>query len=253
MDTLKVEYKKGYAVVQIDNGKVNAIDTPLGRDLMQVFLDLEKDEKVRGVILTGRPHCFSAGLDVVTLATSGVEGAKIFWENYLGAVQAMVRFSKPFVCAITGYAPAGATTLALCADYRVMGKGAKHVMGMNEFNMSLLIPELLCDIYSYQIGEKNAWAAVQNATVFNSDECLAIGLVNESVEVDEVMERAEKQLKILMNVYLPVFQKSKLFLRKKLLKLVNQDIDKMVDQIMENVKDPMTQKMAQMFLASLKK
>ena len=253
MDTLKIEYRDGFAVVEIANGKVNAINTPLARDLMNAFLDLEKNEKVRGVILCGRPHCFSAGLDVLALATSGVEGAKVFWENYLGALQAMVRFSKPFVCAITGYAPAGGTTLTLCADYRIMGKGQKHVLGMNEFNMSLLIPELMCDIFSYQIGEKNAWAAVQNATMFNSDQALAIGLINESVEVEEVMERAEKKLKQLMKVYLPVYQQSKLFLRKKLLQLVDRDMDEMIDKILENVKDPATQKMINMFLASLKK
>ena len=253
MDTVQIEYKDGYAVVQMKNGKVNAINNTLAADLLQAFTELEKNDKVRGVILTGRPHCFSAGLDVVTLATSSPAQAKVFWENYMGALQAMVNFSKPYVAAIAGYAPAGATTFALTADYRVMGKGAKHVMGMNEFNMSLLIPELMCDIFAYQIGEKNAWEAVQNATMYNSDEALAIGLVNESVEVEEVMERAEKHLKKLMRVYLPVFQKTKLFLRKQLSEMVNQDLDMLVDQIMENVNDPATKKMAEMFLASLKK
>ena len=37
-------------------------------------------------------------------------------------LKAMVHYSKPFVCAITGFAPAGGTILTLCADYRIMAK-----------------------------------------------------------------------------------------------------------------------------------
>lgn len=253
MTSINVEYKANYAIVKIDNGKVNAINNPLAQDLRDIFLELEQKEEVKGVILSGRPHCFSAGLDVMNLAEGGVEGAEKFWKLYLGALQAMVRFSKPFVCAITGFAPAGATILTLCADYRIMGKGEKHRIGMNEFNMSLLIPEMLSDIYAYQLGERQAWNAVQNIKLFNSDEAMAIGLVDESVEVEEVLERAEKKLKRLMNVYLPVYSQTKANLRKGLLKIVDRDIEKMVAVILENVKDPATQMMIEMFKASLKK
>ena len=195
--------KSNYAIVEINNGKVNAINESLGRDLIEAFGQLEEDDDIKGVILAGRPHCFSAGLDIVSLAQSDREGGKNFWRAYLGAVQCMIRFPKPLVCAITGYAPAGATILTLCADYRVMGKGAKHRIGMHEFKMSMLIPELLCDVYAYHLGEKVAWKAVQEAKLFSSDEALAMGLVDESVEVEEVVERAEKHLKKMMNVYLP--------------------------------------------------
>ena len=126
----------------------------------------------------------------------------------------MVRFSKPFVCAITGFAPAGGTIYALCADYRVMARGEKHVMGMHEFKMSMQIPEMLCDIYTYVLGEEQAWKFIQNARLFNSDEALKIGLVHQSEEVEAVEPEAEKQLLKLMRVYAPVYKKSKGYFRK---------------------------------------
>ena len=156
ISTLQIEQKKDYTIVQIDNGKVNGITTKLLADLKDTFLSLDKDQSTKGIILTGRPHCFSAGINVKELAISTPEEVNEFWVQYHLALQAMIRFSKPFICAITGYAPAGATILACTADYRIMGKGEKHRIGMHEFKMSMQIPELLCDIYAYTLGEKQA-------------------------------------------------------------------------------------------------
>ncbi|RMG21497.1 MAG: enoyl-CoA hydratase/isomerase family protein [Bacteroidetes bacterium] len=250
--TLNIQRLPGYAIVQLDHGKVNAIDELMARELAEVFEELEADEKVKGLILAGRPHCFSAGLDVFSLLKGGTAGAKSFWYYYQKALQAMVRFSKPFVCAITGYAPAGATILALAADYRVMGKGLKHVVGMHEFNMSMLIPEMLSDVYAYHLGEQTAWKYVQQARLFNSDEAKAIGLVDESVEVEEVMERAQAQLKRLMKVQLPVYQKSKRYFRKGLLQIVNRDLEQMAGVIAKDAEDPAVQESLKQFLANLK-
>lgn len=253
MNTVNIEYKENYAIVQLDHGKVNAISTELTNDLHTAFSDLEKNDTVHGVLLIGRPHCFSAGLDIGSMIGNGVEGGRVFWKSYMTAVQTMIRFSKPLVCGITGYAPAGGTTLALCADYRIMGKGAKHVMGMNEFKNSLVIPELLADIYAYHLGEKYAWEAVQNVTMYNSDEAVKVGLANESVEVEEVVALAEKHLLQRMRVPTSVYVQTKKYLRKGLLALVDRDMDEMLEVIVEDLKSPQTQKMAAMFIASLKK
>ncbi len=253
METLNIISKNDYAIVEINNGKVNAINESLSRDLMEAFSQLGQDDEVKGVILAGRPNCFSAGLDIVSLAQADREGGKDFWRAYLGAVQSMIRFPKPLVCAITGYAPAGATILTLCADYRVMAKGDKHKIGMHEFRMSMLIPEMMSDVYAYHLGEKQAWKAVQQARLFSSDEALEIGLVDESVEVEEVLGRAEKHLKKVMGVYLPVYAKSKEYFRKALLKLVDRPIEPMIETIAEGYDDPFVKQSMSMFLMSLKK
>ena len=94
MTTLDIEKKEQYAVVTINNGKVNAVDTPLVKDLKAAFIDLEADNTVRGVILAGRPHCFSAGLDVVRLATNTMEQSMDFWQTFIEALYTMIRFPK---------------------------------------------------------------------------------------------------------------------------------------------------------------
>lgn len=250
---VNIEYKDNYAIVAMDNGKVNAINTDLSRSLKETFEALETNDDIKGAILTGRPHCFSAGLDVAHLATMNEEEGREFWRQYMGALQAMVRFSKPLVCAITGYAPAGATIFTLCTDYRIMGKGEKHRVGMHEFRMNMQIPEMLCDIYAYHLGEVQAWKAVQQARLFNSDEALAMGLVDESVEVEEVMPRAEKYLQKVMNVYGKVFATSKAIFRKDLRKIVDRDLEALANDVIMFNRDPYLKGMVEMFAASLKK
>ncbi len=253
MKTLNISDDKGVRQILIDHGKVNAIDTQMLLDLNEAFIAAANNEEVKGILLTGRPNCFSAGLDVAHLATIGVDGCKEFWRQYLMLLQHMVRYPKPFVCAITGYAPAGATIFALCADYRVMGQGPKHKIGMHEFRMSMQIPELLCDIYAYHAGKRQAWENIQQARLLSSDEALAEGLINESVPVDEVLERANKHMALVQKVYAPAFIKTKRYLRRELLSIVDRDIDAMIEEIAADWSDPFVQQGLQMFAASLKK
>jgi len=254
MNTLRLSYKPDYVIIELNNGKVNAINSEMTKELGEVFRNFDKDDNVKGVILSGRPHGFSAGLDVMELATGGAKSARNFWVNYLTALQAMIRFSKPFVCAITGYAPAGATIFTLGADYRIMGKGAKHVMGMHEFKMSMQIPKMLCDVYAWHLGERRAWEAVLDAKLFNSDQALEIGLVNESCEVEAVLEQAEKKLNKYIKVYGNVFSKSKAYFRKGLLDIANNaNIDELVETVVKDATDPMAAEHVKQFLTSLKK
>lgn len=254
MKTLHIEKKNDYAIIHLDDGKVNAISTQMLEDLKMAFDTLDKDDEVKGAILAGKPHAFSAGLDIVHLSSIGEQGAVEFWKKYMYLMQSMVTFSKPLVCAITGYAPAGATILTLLTDYRVMGKGAKHVIGMHEFKMHMQIPRILCEVYAYHLGEPKAWKFVQQARLFNSDEALSVGLVDESVEVEEVLPRAEKHLQKLTGVYGKVFSQSKEWLRKDLRKIVlERDVETLAQQHVEFHKDPYLVKMVELFIASLKK
>ncbi|MEL6391854.1 MAG: enoyl-CoA hydratase/isomerase family protein [Bacteroidota bacterium] len=253
MTSLNITQKDGYAIIQIDNGKVNAIDLALAKDLHQVFSEMEADKDVRGVILAGRPHAFSAGLNMMSLAFADEEDVYAFWYAFLQSLQTMIRFSKPFVCAITGYAPAGATTLAQCADYRVMARGEKHVVGLHEFKMSMPIPELMGDIYAYHLGEARAWKAIQEASLFNSDQALELGLVDESVEVEMVMPQAEKHLQKMIRINPFTFQGSKAFMRKQLLKLVDRPLEPMAEELTKGWQNPSVRESVGQFLASLKK
>ena len=238
MNTLKITRKEKYVICEIDNGKVNAIDIELSRDLKTFFEAAELDDQIEGVILTGRPHCFSAGLDIMKLSSGGPKGAEAFWRTNLAALQAMVRFSKPFIAAITGYAPAAGTILACTADYRIMGYGEKHVMGMHELKLSLVIPELYIRIFSHWIGDKNAMECILHSRLMQAEAAKSIGLVNETCVVDEVLPRAETLMQRWTDSYINSTRMTKSFLKKGFVEKMNLDMEEMIKDILKSSFDP---------------
>lgn len=239
METLKIIRKDKYVICEIDNGKVNAIDVELSKDLISFFESAETDDTIEGVILTGRPHCFSAGLNIMKLA-GGEEALRQFWQAHLKALQLMVSFSKPFIAAITGYAPAAGTTLACTADYRIMGRGKKHVIGMHEMKLSLVIPELMVRLYSHWIGPAKAMECFLHSKLMHADEAMSIGLVNEACEVEEVLPRAEALMQEWTSYYVKANQNSKRYFKKDLVQKLDMEIEPMIEEILVSALDPMT-------------
>ena len=92
------------------------------KELKESFLSLTANPSVDGVILTGHTGAFSAGLDVVEQAQMSEAETHAFWVDYYGALQAMVRYPKPFVCAITGFL----TPVALVLGIIALVKGKKY-------------------------------------------------------------------------------------------------------------------------------
>jgi enoyl-CoA hydratase/carnithine racemase len=133
-----------------------------------------------------------------------------------------------------------------------MGIGEKHVIGMHEFKMSLPIPELLSRIYAYTIGERTAWESVLNARLYNAEGAKAIGLVDETAAVEDVLALAEQRLQQYMKVYLPMFSKTKRYLRSELLTAIDLDISEMIKEIVVDFNDPKFVTYVAAFLQSLK-
>lgn len=244
--------KNNIAIVQLNNGKVNAISHQLVKELKEIFLSLAENPSVNGVILTGHTGAFSAGLDVVEQAQMNEGQTHAFWVDYYGALQAMVRYPKPFVCAITGFAPAGGTILTLCADYRIMAEEPKHVIGMHEFKLSMIVPELMMDLWCYTLGEQKAFQALQNAKLFSAQEALEENIVQAIAPADQVLALAKKHLEKCLQVYGPVYIESKRLARKQLLALVDRDLDQMASEFVASGKDPELKKRVQAFAAQLK-
>ncbi len=107
MNTLKLTEKENYVIVQMNRGKVNAINLEMVNELKAVFKKLEEDPVVMGAILTGQPHYFSAGLDLIELYQYDEKQIQEFFTAFGGLYLQLVQFKKPFISSITGHSPAG--------------------------------------------------------------------------------------------------------------------------------------------------
>ena len=194
MNTLKRIDKSDYTILQMDRGKVNAINAEMLSELQQAFRDLEDDASVRGVILTGKPHFFSAGLDLIELIQYDQEQISSFFEALGTLYIQLVRFPKAFISAITGHAPAGGCVLAVTSDNRYMAEGEKYVIGLNEVAVDIQISQNLTEAYAFWMGDGPASRYILEGKLLSGPEALSVGLVDELLPLEQVLQRAEDQM-----------------------------------------------------------
>lgn len=217
MKNLILTEKEGYTLVQMNRGKVNAINQEMVDELRQVFSNLEKDPEVKGVILTGQPHFFSAGLDLIELISYDKAQISSFFSDFGALYLELVQFTKPFISAITGHSPAGGCVLAITSDNRYMAEGDKYVIGLNEVAVNIQISQNLTEIYAFWMGEGLASRYILEGKLLSGKEAVAAGLVDELTPLDQVVERAEKQMQGYLKADQEILKNTKYKVRKHLL------------------------------------
>ena len=217
MNTLEVTYKDAYAIVQLNRGKVNAINFEMVKELRETFRALEDNVEVKGVILTGQPHYFSAGLDLIELFQYDKGQIREFFSSFGALYLELVQFKKPFISAISGHAPAGGCVLAVTSDNRYMADGEKYVIGLNEVAVNIQISQNLTEVYAFWMGDGLASRYIMEGKLLSGKEALAAGLVDELAPLENVLERSEKQMRKYMKADQEILINTKQKLRKQLL------------------------------------
>jgi 3,2-trans-enoyl-CoA isomerase len=195
MQYINTTRKNDYAIVQMQRGKVNALNHDMVEEIRATFKQLADDESVRGVIITGIPNIFSAGLDLIELYDYDKDKMKDFFISFGSMHLELAFFKKPLIAAINGHSPAGGTVIAIAADYRIMAEGEKFTMGLNEVAVNIQITHNLIEAYAFWIGRGNAHRYVLEGKLLNGQEAFACGLVQELCPGDEVLSRAEQKMK----------------------------------------------------------
>ena len=228
METIALYIKNttngNYAVVQLDRKPVNAINARMVLELRETFEQLKDDPSIRGVILTGREHYFSAGFDLIELYDYDRKQIRDFWTDYFVLMVELVAFPKPLVAAITGHSPAGGCVLGFCSDYRIMAQG-DYKTGMNEIAVGIVVPDSLFKLYSYWIGNRRAYLFLTEGKLFKPDEALRYQLIDELAEPDQVLKVAKAKMESYMQFDSEAWQKSKMHLRHDLVASLRVDFD----------------------------
>lgn len=216
MKTLEITYKEEYAIVQMKRGKVNAINFEMVQELRDTFHALEENTEVKGVLLSGQPHYFSVGLDLIELFRYDKNQIRDFFASFGALYLQLVQFKKPFISAITGHSPAGGCVLAVASDNRYMAEGDDYVIGLNEVAVHIQISQNLTEIYAFWIGDGLASRYILEGKLLTGKEAVASGLVDELVPLENVIERAENQMQLYMRADQEILVNTKQKLRKHL-------------------------------------
>ena len=188
----------GIVELKLARAPVNALDPGLCRDL-RAALDAAVIGEARGIVLSGGPKVFSAGLDVPYLLGLGDdrEALTSAWQTFFAAARALAACPVPVAVAINGHAPAGGCVLALCCDYRVMAAG-EYRIGLNETQVGLVAPEGVQRLLRRAVGSNRAERLLVRGELVEAERALQIGLVDELADIDHVVTRAREWLRQLL-------------------------------------------------------
>ncbi len=253
METLLITRKEHYVIVQLQRGKVNAINHQMVNEIQSVFTDLLNDDTVKGVVLSGIPNFFSAGLDVIELYGYNKEQIESFFTDFGTLHVQLATFPKPLVCAITGYAPAGGCVLAITADYRIMAEGEKYTIGLNEVAVNIQISSNLVNAYAFWIGNGRAHEYVLDGKLLSVREAIECGLVNQVASLDEVIPIAEEKMKQYLMADEAIFRNTKQKLRKTWLERIETDGFKDLEEAIQIWWDPTIRAKMKIFVERLQK
>ena len=178
--------------IQLARPPVNALNLELLQALRKAIDDSVRDD-VRGIVLSGAPGLFSAGVDVPALLQRDRAGVREYWREFFALCGALARAPIPLVAAITGHSPAGGAVLALFCDYRVMADGPDRI-GLNEVQVGLIVPEAIQLALRRVVGTYRAERLLVAGAMIESADALACGFVDETTAVEQVTTRALRWL-----------------------------------------------------------
>lgn len=182
--------------------RLNALDSALIGELLQVFEGLQQDRTTRVVVLTGAGRGFCAGADLQAGAAPGsvpgTDGMSTlgfvykFQEYFARLVLAIHECDKPVIAAVNGAAVGGGLGVALAADIRIAAQAARFGAVVIRTGLSA------CDVgTSYFlppiVGAGAAAELMLTGRVVEADEALALRLVSRVV-APEALDAAALEL-----------------------------------------------------------
>lgn len=191
-DLLCVEVEAGIATIRLQRPPMNALNVEIQEALRAASEEVTERRDVGAVVLYGGEKVFAAGADIKEMEQMSYADMVFHSRRLQSAFTAVARIPKPTVAAITGYALGGGCELAMTCDFRVAAKNAK--LGQPEILLGLIPGAGGTQRLSRLVGPARAKDLVYSGRFVSADEALAIGLVDEVVEAEDVYAAARARV-----------------------------------------------------------
>ncbi|NQD70540.1 enoyl-CoA hydratase/isomerase family protein [Sphingobacterium shayense] len=234
----------------LDRGRSNALHMEMVLELTQELERAKNDPAVEGIVLHGKEGFFSSGLDLITLYEYDEKGITEFWNAFMDLVYNLTSFPKPSIAAVTGHSPAGGCVLAICCDYRVMAEG-EFIIGLNEVPVGIVVPSSIFSLYSFWIGQAQAYRNLLEGKLLNPTDAYSCGLIDETVPADRILTAAARKAKVYAQFDKTAWATTKLNLRKELLKTLEDSKTIAINQVLEQWWKPSTRQILKTIIGNL--
>ena len=181
------EKKEGVAVARLNRPQVlNAMNKHLWLDLQAALDDAREDDETKVVVITGEGRAFSTGADLKESKTRSIDAYRDYLVSLQEVSRAVIRFEKPTIAAINGFAIGSGYELALACDIRIAAEEAK--IGSPEAKVTSSVTGGAFRLVQDLIGPGKARELLFTGEYIDGLEAQRIGLVNRAVPLDKLME-----------------------------------------------------------------
>ncbi|PKK82013.1 MAG: enoyl-CoA hydratase/isomerase family protein [candidate division Zixibacteria bacterium HGW-Zixibacteria-1] len=212
MSCINIVSKDATSVITMSRGKVNAINPDFVAELSGHLAELADNPEVKTVVLTGNGKFFSFGFDIPEMYDYSKEEFTRFLVSFCNLYRDLFLFPKPVIAAINGHAVAGGCILALACDYRMMIDDSAK-MALNEVTFGASIFAGTVAMLKHCVGNRAAEKVLLTGHMFSPKEALELGLADELVKADNLMESTTLKAEEYGRRYSPAFTSLKRLLR----------------------------------------
>ena len=183
------EKKEEIAVITLNRPQVlNAMNKRLWLDMEQALADARDDESVKVLIVTGAGRAFSTGADLKDSKGRTLKAYRDYLVHLQEISKQIIRYPKPTIAAVNGFALGSGYELALACDIRIAAESAKF--GSPEARVSSSVTGGAMRLVQDLVGPGKARQLLFTCEYIDGKEAERIGLVNKAVAAETVMEEA---------------------------------------------------------------
>jgi len=178
----------------------NALSVGALNQLLEALESIERDEKIKIVVITGGEQAFSSGLEIAEHTDDGVYQLV---ESFHEVVRRLSALECVSISVVKGMAVGAGCELAASCDFCFAAEGAK--LGQPEVKAGLF-PTVAPVLYPRLIGLHRAYEMILTGRIYEAREAAAIGLITRAVAPDAIDKELEQWISFLRSFSTPVLR-----------------------------------------------
>jgi enoyl-CoA hydratase len=195
---MHIERERELAILHMRAGKANAMNPNLVHRLAELCVEIEAGN-ARALVITGDGRAFSAGLALPELIDLDRDAMGEFMVAFKRAMLRIFALPMPVVAAIDGHAIAGGCVLASQCDVRLAADRPMKI-GINEVQLGIGLPAIVLESLRLFLPASSLLDVALQGGLFEPHDALALGLIDEIVAPEQLLERASERARELAGV-----------------------------------------------------
>jgi len=189
MEFIKVteQYQPGIALIQLNRPKeLNALNPQLMQEVRDTLLQLDRNDQVKVVIITGNDQAFAAGADIKQMADKSAIDMQVM--DQFSTWDQIRKTKKPIIAAVSGFALGGGCEFVMTCDMVIASETAKF--GQPEIKLGTIPGAGGTQRLTKAVGKAKAMELILTGRFLSAQEAHFYGLVNKVVPVEMYMHEA---------------------------------------------------------------